>query len=299
MRKIIVPTDFSDKAKAAAITAAKIAKRMNARVQLVHVYETPVYNLPDLVLDPQTETKITNFIYKKLDELIRHPALSQVDIDYDIIRDTSVSDITQHAIAKDADLMVIGANGQRSGIGEHILGSNVDRIIRSAKCPVLTIKDENWDGELKNLVFTSLFDGHASTTFQSIKNFGEAFESRINLLYVHTPSSKFVSSNVIRSEMKQFAREWGLEDYTINEVNAHNYESGIFYFANQCKAEMIGLTTHIESKITHLFRGSLAEDLAHQAIRPVLTINTHSDITQSPLFDSVSPNGHLIQSSIY
>ena len=51
MKNILVPTDFSDCAIKAAKVAAYVAKKTDATVHLIHVYERPLYHIQEPVID--------------------------------------------------------------------------------------------------------------------------------------------------------------------------------------------------------------------------------------------------------
>ena len=58
MKTILVPTDFSDHALYALKVAASIAKKINAAIKLVHVYNLPSYVFTEDIYYAEENNKI-------------------------------------------------------------------------------------------------------------------------------------------------------------------------------------------------------------------------------------------------
>ena len=137
---VLIPTDFSDTAAAAAAYGCELAARLGARVTLLNVVSPGVVALPDAVYAP-TEEEL---------EMLAHHARSQLlSLAYGLMRArlhidvAAVAGVPSEAIAEYAreraiGLIVIGTHGRR-GLAHAILGSVAERVVRTAPCPVLTV----------------------------------------------------------------------------------------------------------------------------------------------------------------
>ena len=73
------------------------------------------------------------------------------------------------------------------GVHEVFIGSNTEKVVRLADCPVLTVKDRHADFNPKNVVFASNFYGEANDNFDQISDFISLFDAHVHLLKVNTP----------------------------------------------------------------------------------------------------------------
>jgi nucleotide-binding universal stress UspA family protein len=140
-KTILVPTDLSPHAEAAFAYACELAIKLDATVHLVNVIGIPVLGVPELGV-AVTSTMIDSMIadnQKGLDALAaRRPdgvRLGQVLMKTGDARDM----IEQAAKEIGADLIVMGTHGRR-GVSRALLGSVAETVVRTAPCPVLTIR---------------------------------------------------------------------------------------------------------------------------------------------------------------
>lgn len=277
MKVILIPTDFSEQANNAMDVAYAIAKKNNASIKLLHIIEAPgvgTFNTMGEVYtgDPMNNVYILEMmkIMKgKMETLVNDPKYSGIEINYNVMVGSAFAGISNEINEFDIDLVVMGSKGS-SGLEETLIGSNTEKVVRRAKCPVLTVKGKVDINLVKDIVFASDFKAKGSNVLTALKEFASIFDARIHLLKVNTPNS-FSSDREIRGRMNDFAREYGLENYTINIYSHEDEEDGIIYFADDINADIIALGTHGRTGLMHLLSGSIAEDIVNHANRPVWT----------------------------
>lgn len=277
MKVILIPTDFSEQASNALDVAYAIAKKNNASIKLLHIIEAPgvgSFNTMGEVYtgDPMNNIYIMEMmkIMKgKMEMLVNDPKYSGVEMNYNVTVGNAFSGISNEINEFDIDMVVMGSKGS-SGLEETLIGSNTEKVVRRAKCPVLTVKDTVDVDEVKNIVFASDFKAKGDNVIAALKEFAAAFDANIHLVKVNTPNS-FSSDREMRRRMNEFAREQGLENFTINIYNHEDEEDGIIYFADDINADIIALGTHGRTGLMHLLSGSIAEDIVNHAHRPVWT----------------------------
>ncbi len=140
--KLLVPSDFSDHAKHALAYAIEIARRYDARITLLHVHDVVLYSLPDgLMLYPATVmAELDTTLHSKLRHLKED--VEQRDfarVDTELGRGPAAPGIVRCAMEGGHDLIVMGTHG-RTGIAHALIGSVAERVVRTAPCPVLTIR---------------------------------------------------------------------------------------------------------------------------------------------------------------
>ena len=71
--------------------------------------------------------------------------------------------------------------------------------------------------------------------------------------------------------MDAYAKEFQLNNFSINIHNDTNVEKGVLNFANSKGADLIGFSTHGRTGLSHFFNGSITEDLVNHSEKPVIT----------------------------
>lgn len=141
--KILVPTDFSAGAQAALDVAIELAARWHASITLVNVFEPIAYAVPtasgiyaSLPLDRMIEDQTA-----ALDK-IRQRALGQGAQQVEVAPRTGrpPAEICELARSGGFDLIAMGTHG-RSGFAHMLIGSVAERVVRTAPCAVLTIRE--------------------------------------------------------------------------------------------------------------------------------------------------------------
>ncbi|MBM4175052.1 MAG: universal stress protein [Ignavibacteria bacterium] len=140
IRKILVPTDFSDMSAQAFGYAEEIASQYDGEIHLLHVLEKTPPILTIRSLDLKTE-KIQKTIEDDARTLLKKFAEkfnSSEKVKEVLLRGNDFETITSYAKEKKIDLIVIATHG-RTGLLHTLLGSVAEKVIRYAKCPVLVI----------------------------------------------------------------------------------------------------------------------------------------------------------------
>ena len=270
MKRILVPTDFSECALDALKLAASAAKKSNSSIDIVHVYEKPVYgHSVSLSVDNDELRKMRNNIKEELIKLAELDFLNGITIKEYMFADIEIWEMLDEDLVKGPDLVIMGTHGTTNW-SEDVLGSNAEKIIRSAKVPVLVTKGSQ-KAHFNNIVFASSFHQETEASFNVIKNLIQETSARIHLLHVVTPSF-FETTDAAEEKMEAFAKEVDLQNYTINVYNDRTIEAGIHHFSNRIKADLISMETHGRTGLAHFFSGSITEDVVNHANLPVLSM---------------------------
>jgi nucleotide-binding universal stress UspA family protein len=140
--KILVPTDFSPCAEAAAQYAVDLARRLDGAVVLLSAFTRPVFVPPSLddaalVLDPvQVPAEEARTALEWAREQLDHP---DVAVRIETVDGSPAEAIVRVARDEAFDLIVMGTNG-RTGVRRLLLGSVAECVVRHADCPVLTVR---------------------------------------------------------------------------------------------------------------------------------------------------------------
>lgn len=277
MKTILVPTDFSDVAKNATDLAAGLAQKTGAELVLLHVVEdssvTSVHYTGELSM-PNIEDRL--FIYKLIEKAknefaaIRE-AFADVTVK-EVIRVGNPYYSVQDMVGEyNIDLIVMGTTGA-SGAKEFFVGSNAEKVVRHAKCPVLTVHGEAKAEEIKNIAFATGLQDAQGDHINIVKTIEEFFTVKTHIVRVNTPNNFQTDIDSMR-ELKEYAEGSGIKDYDVRVYNDVTEEEGIIHFANEIDADLIVMATHGRKGLAHLIAGSIAEEVVNHAKRPVLTFS--------------------------
>jgi nucleotide-binding universal stress UspA family protein len=131
-RKILVPTDFSLASRLAFPIACLLAQHFGSEVLGIHV--VPEVTLATLSGVPETQPRIVPSeasLWKFLE-----PDFSGLSLTARVYHGVVWDRIVHVARTEKADLLVMSTHGHDS-LADHVLGSNTDRVLRHAPCPVL------------------------------------------------------------------------------------------------------------------------------------------------------------------
>ena len=142
---ILVPTDFSNDAKRALKVAAEMARAFGGRIVLLHAYSSDLSmggGAGGVILPEGFYVKYRSQATLHVERLAKEAAIEEgVDIQGIAIHQVPWISILEQSEALAADLIVMGTRGL-TGIKHVTFGSTAERVVRKAKCPVLTVKGE-------------------------------------------------------------------------------------------------------------------------------------------------------------
>jgi nucleotide-binding universal stress UspA family protein len=134
--RLLVATDFSASSKAALRTAVVLAKRLTARVVLVHATEPSASSQSDTLRVDELSRRRCD---QQLQKIISASRADEVIADKVVITGSPVEVILDQAKHQKTDLILVGTHGRR-GMKRLMLGSVAEAVVRRAACPVFTVK---------------------------------------------------------------------------------------------------------------------------------------------------------------
>lgn len=271
MKRILVPTDFSEHAEHALKVAAQIARKNDSEIIILHMLELP-HQTNDAIFGGVSIPETMLFMQKAnetLDNISESSFLDGISVTEMVKMDKPIHGITQVSREHNIDLIVMGSHGS-SGFEELLIGSNTEKVVRNSEIPVLVIKKDVSNFDVSNIVFASDFSEESKKPFEKFLNFAKSFDAKIHLVSICTPNS-FKPTHVIEKAIKDFTNSFNIANYDTHIYNDTNIEKGIINFSNSINADVIGMCTHGRTGFAHFFNGSISEGLVNHAVRPVIT----------------------------
>ncbi len=147
--RILVATDFGEAADAALQYGRALARVFGASLTVLHVAEdvlTASFGVEGYIGGyPEFQRGIEESARKKLDALLTEEDRTELGA-VAVLRTSSSPALTIVTYAKDvnADLIIMGTHG-RGAMAHLLMGSVAERVVRTAPCPVLTVKHPEHD----------------------------------------------------------------------------------------------------------------------------------------------------------
>ena len=146
IQRILVPIDYSSCSRTALRFAVDLAKRYQASLDIVHVWDRPSY-VSEAVMTHQDATSGKSLIrliqenaQRDLEEFLREAALPPETATGRLIAGDPASALIHELKAGKHDLVVVGTHG-RTGLSHVLLGSVAEKLARLSPVPVVTVPD--------------------------------------------------------------------------------------------------------------------------------------------------------------
>ena len=274
MKKILIPTDFSDCANAATMVALDIAKRAKAEVCFLHLHKALVEG-GHMAMHGGTSAHSKHHSHEghaknEMDKLIHLSENLGINAKPVLVLDEGQERIEAYLQPFNIDFIVTGSHGA-SGLKEVFIGSNTQRMVRHSTVPVLVVKNKIEKFEPKNIVFASSFEEEVGRAFELITDFAALWDAKLHLLYVNMPFN-FKETDQAKANLSRFANK--MPGASINVYDAFNEERGIQKFAHEIGADLIAMTTHGRTGFMKMISPSIAESLVNHEEVPILIVNT-------------------------
>jgi nucleotide-binding universal stress UspA family protein len=278
VKKILVPTDFSDLGDYAYNVASKIAKSTESEIITLSVLPGPpgaFYSTSGALLNDdgddysewqkrlaEKKSQMVDWIKDKTD--VSDSICTIGEIDKTILFISEQNEI---------DLVVMGTEGLFNKTAWS-KPSHTEYISNHAHVPVLSLKCDRSDLDLTQIVFVSDFLENKVLDLKIFKNIQEVFQSKIQLLTIKTPKGAR-SKDEIFEDMKSFAGLNMIDNYECNVYEDSNVEAGIGKFCAEHDIDLIVLGTHQSKGFSRLFKHSVSDDIVHHLFHPILTFPIH------------------------
>jgi nucleotide-binding universal stress UspA family protein len=214
MRKIVVPTDFSDNAYNALKYACEIFKYEQSEIFIIHAYADEVYQLGNItqrsILDKrkdeveQQTASALGEIMGRIKEYAPNPKHTYTSIAAFGSLIDEVNDLVER---ENTDIVVMGTRGDAND-RSNTFGSNTLNVMKYIQCPVLAIPENYGYHSPKELLFPSNFlIPYKRRELKLLCELTGSFRSTIHMLYID-PMKKLSlrqedNQNFLKAELKK------------------------------------------------------------------------------------------------
>lgn len=143
IENILVPVDFSESADFALEYGIALATRLEARIELLYIAEVSAYSNDSGMDDDEDYESHEERLWRELRQMISCKNTG-IPIEANLLTGVPHVEIVERAKSLPSDLIVMGTHG-RTETKHLLIGSVAERVVRTAPCPVLTVRHPNYE----------------------------------------------------------------------------------------------------------------------------------------------------------
>lgn len=266
MNTIIIPTDFSASAENAAVFAAHLARQVQARLLLVHVYQIPVTmnDMPVMVLSADELRRSAD------EQLTRQRTDLQAQFgDVVIEAESRLGNINDELDDLCQEIkpvaLVMGTHGT-SGLERMLFGSTTASVMRHNQLPVIAVpKDHKRYGLRKIVLAADLLDQSKIPT-QRIIEVTQQLGASLDLVHVAINNASTTDAS------RQLLEKLQPLQPSFHTVQHQNVRDGLVQYLLDYEADLLMVLPHEHNLIERLFFKLHTEDIVRHAPVPVMAI---------------------------
>jgi len=283
MRPIIVGVDFSDCSINALEHAISIARKAEIDLHMVWV-KKPDEGVPDfLKTDKDRSTAVDKHFQRLIDKY--QPEIPNSKLSFSIREGKVHKEMVSLATEMNASLLVVGTHGS-SGFEEMWIGSNANRIVSQAPCPVITILGSlNINKELARIVMPidSTMETRQKLPFTAL--IAKLFDAEVHVVLIFTTKVAAVRRQIeeYAQQSIKYLHENDIQ-YKVEYLEVKNMVDDLLTYAKTVDANLISIMTEMEKSTWNLWLGSYAQQMVNHSPIPVLTIHAKDVMTSSSAF---------------
>jgi nucleotide-binding universal stress UspA family protein len=137
-KRILVPSDFSDTSAAAVRYAVALARNFDARLYFLHVGDRAQSQF-ESEFPIGVDNTVEHAFRERLLRIVTPQEQVELNPEFVVRPGGPAAEIVRYAQEANFDLIVMGTHG-RGLVGHMVMGSVAEKVVRTASCPVLTVR---------------------------------------------------------------------------------------------------------------------------------------------------------------
>ena len=281
MKRIILPTDFSDNAYNAICYAINLFKDDECTFYLLHTYTPAIYQAEYVLHSPgqiglgdiyqeNSLTQLKDLKKKLIAEFNNKKHTFMVHSAFN----TLVDEIVETSKNENADMVIMGTQGA-TGAKEILIGTNTVHVIKKACCPVIAIPPNFKYETPKEILFpTDLGIDYQEEQLKALESLAKQHISRIDILHVST------GYDLNKEQLKNKAKLDGIFDriaHLFHEMPNQEVITAINNFQQKNKVNLLVMIQNRHSFFERLFLEPVIKKLGFHVTIPFMVIPPHKN----------------------
>ena len=256
MKRILLPTDFSENSLKAIQYALLIYKDIKCTFYLVHTFTPPVYET-EYLYGSSIQFELGDILRKSSEEQMEE-LRAQLEDQYSnpnhtfigrIAFNTLLDEISQTVEAENIDLIVMGTQGATNA-AEILIGTNTIHVIKRAHCPVIAIPQKFELKTPKEILFPNDYEiRFKKESFTLLSQIADLHGSRINVLHVRAGYELTGEQEKNKSQLKGLLGDLCL----FHEVPDNSIIPAINEFLGKGKIDLLVMVRNKHTFLERLF----------------------------------------------
>lgn len=273
---ILVPIGFAEQSIIALEQAVNIAKITDSELFLLTVVEEPSSMQKLFSNYKESQEELKEQVREKLERL-------QEQYCADLTRDTDCmvsvgaiyEKIVEVADMIGASLIVMGTDGADKETRKKFIGSNAYNVVRSAPCPVITIKGKEHRLGCNTIVLPLDLQKETREKVTTAIQYARFWNAEIRVFSVLLTDDEFIKGKLTRNleQVEQFIKEKGVScQAELIHVADDSLSKAVLDYSKKVNADLVMIMTQQESDFTLYFLGSTARSLINESAIPVMSV---------------------------
>ncbi|GGG43122.1 universal stress protein UspA [Croceivirga lutea] len=278
MKRILLPTDFSDNAWNAIFTALKLYANMECQFYLLHAYEPKSINL----LGRKSQKRL-GFIYdslsqsseKELKKILAylHENHKNAKHTFESISTASSLEeaVVNSTINSDIDMIIMGTQGA-TGAKEIFLGSNTVKVLKKInKLPIIVVPEAYNFQKLKKVIFpTDYIKSYEKFALHPLIELVTLWKSKLHILHITSENVLNATQQTNKKILQErlFSLQNSFENVAFNSNIAHSLEK---YLVDN-ETQLMAIIRHHHSFWEKLIGEPVIKKVAFHTSVPVLML---------------------------
>ena len=265
MKTFLVPTDFSDSSLRALDYACGMAKEVDAKVIVCHVYDKSAFPSFGIARDKshheEAQQKMSNFLDKAQCEGAMIETVNRggkvVDEIINVIDELGVS-------------LVVMATAGGKGLKEKFFGTRTEAIAKQGICSVLVLPEDGPIKPIEHIVYAADFENGDQVTVLQLMQMKELFNATLTFLHIKSRKQPdLIDDEYVKDELiKQFPEA----DIQFVEIANDDVVEGISRFVQENNTSLLSFTMLNRIFLERMTHNSVSAKLLRNLNLPMLAL---------------------------
>ena len=279
MKKILLPTDFSQTAHNAYLYGRDLAEFIDGQIKVIHVSYPNRDSITGIYAPSIQELK--KYKQKQLDAFVQDGPPNSMEgiiakqmVDKEVIIGFPKEEILNRSKSKEVDMILLGTTGS-GGVLNKLLGSVSSEVSQKAHCPVFLVPpNARFDG-LKNILYAGNYESADKQMLQEISELAAKFEADIHM--VHVTKKKSYEENQIQELILErlFKKVAPNVKFKTGTVISEKVWEGLDYYAQQNDIDLIVIVTRHRNFWESIRHKSVTKKMVFHTNTPLLILHLH------------------------
>ncbi|SFR66566.1 universal stress protein [Maribacter stanieri] len=190
MKTILYATDYSENSVSALKFAHILAKKFNAKLIIMHVFEIPItlastVTLTYLKKEKKHYVKNRKMLKDFFAQYIGEP-VKNLNLNFVVDEENSVTNsLLEKAIKLNVDLICVGAKGT-SAVKEFLLGNTAISLLKKSPCTLMIVPQRDENTQLNKMIYATDFESADVFAINKLAKIAKKFDAQIRVVHITT-----------------------------------------------------------------------------------------------------------------